>query len=181
MELETVKAKLKKIAALARRGVGGEKENARRQLEAWLDKYHLTLEDIADRSPDQAEQLYWFGCSSLLERDVLFACYCRARNVNEIRYYKGSKRRIGFKLSKLDYLELESLWSHFRPLFRKEFKKQTERLGTAFCWKHHLSSSTPPDSRSEHEPLSQAEIDALVAMMRGLEDTTYVSTRRQLA
>jgi hypothetical protein len=181
MELETVKQKLKKIATLAQRGVGGEKENAKRLLQQWLDKYHLTLDDIAEKPPQESEQLYWFGFSSLAERDVLFACYCRALNTSDIHYYRGTKRRVAFRLGKLDYLELQSLWEHFRPLFRKEFKKQADRLGTAFCWKHNLSSSTPSENTSEREPLSQAEVNALVAMMRGLQDTNYVSTRRQLA
>lgn len=44
--MERITDKLKKLLALAERGYGGEAENARRLLEAQLNKYELTLEDL---------------------------------------------------------------------------------------------------------------------------------------
>ncbi len=175
--METIKSRLRKIAALAERGVGGEQANAKSQLQKLLDKHGLRLEDVLPR-PEHEVQRYWFVCTTRMEKDVLFACYCRACNISEIRYYQA-KRKIGFDLSRLEALELTSLWQHFRPLLRKEFRKQRERFGQAFAWKHELHSSQGPSE--EQEPLSEAEYQALVRLMQGMEETHYVSTRRQLA
>lgn len=173
---ETIKAKLRKIAALAQRGVGGEKANAQRLLQTLLAKHNLKLEDVVPR-PENESKRYWFTCTTQMEKDVLFACYCRAKNVNEIRYYQA-KRKIGFDLSLLEALELQSLWQHFRPLLRKEFRKERARFGQAFAWKHSLCSNQAPSE--DREPLSEAEYQALVRLMQGMEDSDYVSTRRQL-
>jgi hypothetical protein len=177
--LETIKATLKKILRLAERGVGGEKENAGRILATLLEKHHLTIGDIEDHDREEAKQRYWFRYNTRLERDLLMQCYCRALNVNTTRYWqKPGRCQVGFDLSRLDYLELEHLWSYFRRLWRKEMK----RLVMAFVFKHHLCSSVPAEEGDKEGPeqLTEEEIAALVALMRGLQQNEYVGTRRML-
>ena len=179
MELETIKAKLRKIAALAERGVGGERTNAKHLLETLLEKHHLQLDDVVGNPSEREQAMCWFKCTTKLEREILFGCYCRTLNKSEISYYRG-KRQIGFKLTRLDALEMRSLWDHFRPLFKKELKAQHERIAMAFVWKHELQTSGPSEG-GESKPLSRAELNALISLMQGMAPTRYVSTRRQLA
>ncbi len=179
-ELLTIKTKLRKIAALAQRGVGGEKANAKSLLQKLLAKHHLTLDDVLETAPEKQVQRYWFRCKSDMERQVLLACYARATNQPSITYWVG-RGEIGVDLSRLDALEMQSLWQHFRPLLRKEMKKLREQMAQAFACKHHLYGATPAEPNPDRKPLSREEMEALRRLMGGLEDTNYVSTRRQMA
>jgi hypothetical protein len=180
MGQETIKAKLRKIAALAERGVGGEKENAKRLLETLLARHHLTLADVMGPVPQSEQQVYWFACKSKMEEDVLFGCYFRALNQPKVSYYQG-RAKIGFFLSALDALELQNMWEHFRPLLRQEFNRLRQQFGQAFACKHDLHCRADAAQDHDHEPLSQAEINTLINLMHGMEETNYVSTRRKLA
>jgi len=174
MSIETIKAKLRKIAALAERGVGGERENARRLLQRLLCQHNLTIEDLGK---PKARGRYWFRCRDVLERQILFQCYFRATNKDEVSYYQRG-REIGFTLSPMEQLELENLWRHFRPLWRREIRTQQERIVHAFVSKHDLySASTETDSDN---PLSPEERAALLSLMENMTSSDYVSVRRML-
>jgi len=45
-DADTIRAKLREIAAVAERGVGGERDNAKSQLDRLLAKHGLAMEDL---------------------------------------------------------------------------------------------------------------------------------------
>ena len=67
IQRDKIAAKLKKIKALAERGVGGEKETAMRMYEDLKARYELEDEEIML----DAVTLHWFGYADELEERVL--------------------------------------------------------------------------------------------------------------
>lgn len=189
MELETIKAKLKKIAALAERGVGGEKDNARRLLDALLAKHGLSVEEVT--GVDQDAKPCWFKVSKA-EMSMLIQCYARATNRKTITYWRGAGSRKGeirIDLTKLEAMELRAMWDHFGPLFRRErrklmarHRKERELLADAFASKHNLygPSSDSDDGDGSGETLSREDLFRLMKLRADLEDTNYVGTRRMI-
>ena len=81
-DTEKIKAKLIKLFALARQGVGGEKENAKSVLDKLLTKHGLTLEDL---DSEQAETIQCeFKFADALERKLLLQVIFTALNVFSI-------------------------------------------------------------------------------------------------
>ena len=67
MEHDRIAEKLKKIKALADRGVGGEKETAMRMYEELKARYEIEDEEIML----DTVSLHWFGYNGELEEDLL--------------------------------------------------------------------------------------------------------------
>ena len=67
MEHDRIAEKLKKIKALADRGVGGEKETAMRMYEELKARYEIKDEEIML----DTVSLHWFGYNGELEEDLL--------------------------------------------------------------------------------------------------------------
>lgn len=67
IQREKIAEKLKKVKALAERGVGGEKETAMRMYEELKTRYELEDEDIMM----DAVTLHWFRYADELEEKVL--------------------------------------------------------------------------------------------------------------
>jgi hypothetical protein len=189
MELETIKSKLKKIASLAERGVGGEKENARRLLDVLLSKHGLRIEDVT--GAEQETQAYWFKATKA-EEAMLIQCYARATNRATVTFWRGKGFREGeirIDLTKLEALELRAMWDHFGPLFRQErrkllarHRKERKLLMDAFASKHNLyrAGSDGDDGEGSGEALSREDLLRLMRLRADLEDTNYVGTRRMI-
>ena len=67
IQREKIAEKLKKIKALAERGVGGEKETAMRMYEDLKARYEIEDEEIML----DAVTLHWFSYADSLEEDLL--------------------------------------------------------------------------------------------------------------
>lgn len=67
MDKEQAAEKLKKIKALAERGVGGEKETAMRMYRELMEKYQIEEAEVLE----DYVSLHWFGYKTELEEDLL--------------------------------------------------------------------------------------------------------------
>jgi hypothetical protein len=172
-DTETIREKLRKIAALAERGVGGERDNAKRQLDRLLAKHGLMMEDLY---PKQDVEYREFVCANQRERTILTQCVAKAMGISHVVYYKVRRNpnRIGIKCGRIDFIEIEHMYKHFRKLLREEEK----RLVDAFICRHELYG--PSDGESNTEPLSYEEYIALISLAKGMRKSNYVSTRRTL-
>jgi len=170
---ETIRAKLRKIAALAERGVGGECDNAKGLLDRLLAKHGLTMEDLY---PKQEVEYHEFVCANRRDRAVLMQCVAKATGLSEVTYYKVRRKpkHIWIKCGRIDFIEIEHMYRHFRKLLREEEK----RLVDAFICRHELYG--PSDGQSDAEPLSYEEYMALRRLANGMRESNYVSTRRML-
>ena len=86
IQREKIAAKLKKIKALAERGVGGEKETAMRMYEDLKARYELEDEEIML----DAVTLHWFGYATELEEELLTQFSTRSRAARHITFTRAN-------------------------------------------------------------------------------------------
>ena len=85
-EYESIKNKLKKLLALAERGVQGEAENARRLLEKLCKEYGVSIEELFD---ENQIKIYRFNIGrNALYKDLFVQCYCKVVQ-NYARFLHG--------------------------------------------------------------------------------------------
>lgn len=172
MSRELIIEKLRKIATLAERGVGGEKVNAKIQLEKLLEKHHISLDDLYVSEPRRTNAFVYYH---KWQREILFDCYHRIMCIGSFDYYQNKRRKkIYFEMTSLQEADLRDMYAHYKKLYSKELK----RLASAFMMKHHLYNHNQDDSNGES--LSKEEIAAIVRMMQGIEPSDYVSRNRSL-
>ena len=169
-----IKTKLKKILELAERGVGGEKQNARRVLKRLLKKHNMTIADIS-RSE---ERLCWFNPSNKFEKELLVQCCAVVINKWGIdTRHLPKKKCVGFMLTPLDYLELKSMFDYYK----KRWEEEVEILLVAFIQKQGLY---PVSSKDEEQPnISIEESKRLRRALRFssvINKGNYVNSRHQL-
>jgi len=172
-DADTIRVKLRKIAALAERGVGGERDNAKSQLDRLLAKHGLTMEDLY---PKGDVEYHEFVCANRREQTILVQCVAKAMGISSVTYRKVRRNpnRIAIKCGRIDFIEIEHMYKHFRRLLREEEK----RLVDAFICRHELYG--PPDGQSDAEPLSYEEYMALKRLADAMRESNYVSTRHTL-
>lgn len=85
IQREKIAAKLKKIKALAERGVGGEKETAMRMYEDLKARYELEDEEIML----DAVTLHWFGYATELERRTADPDFLQGHGRHDISHLHG--------------------------------------------------------------------------------------------
>lgn len=176
-ERKSIINKLKKIAALADRGVGGERVNAKIQLEKLLEKYSLDMSDIQGQA-DQPTEWWFFPYATRVEKDLLIQCYATLNLADDegfLRYRRSrNPRGLKFELTTMQKAELADMYKYYRKLYTKEMKL----LFSAFLNKHNLFS----ESSGDREPpkLSLEEMAALLQMMSSLRTSVHIKRSRML-
>ena len=146
--------KLKKIKALAERGVGGEKETA---LRMYLDfRYELEDEDIIQ----DAVSLHWFSYKTQLEEELLIQIFYKVTGSIEYYRYTGrsSRRKTrGCDCTEIEAAEITLLFNFYRAELKRELQafmmafKSGNNLypdKTARCYEENNS---PTSKRSDEE------------------------------
>lgn len=185
-EFESALMKARKLAALAAAGVGGERENAVRMLEAHLTRHGLTMAALGDESrqmrglacvldakkPTKDKELRDLGAQTL--------AYILGRRVKHIKHavfvVKTPLLKPGkitsFFLIEADLTELEhedwlACFQHYAPSFvatRIKLRRAVKMPLSGFLHQHDIFP--PDDEEEESKPLSRAEIEALIAAMK---------------
>lgn len=128
-----LRQRLIKLLALSERGIGGEKENAQTMLKKLLVKHNVTLDDLKD----DRQELFFFGYKTLFERRLVSQIHAMITGDRSGRYYKyPGTQEIGLKITKLQYLEIDMLYS----IYRKSLKEEMEILYGAFIQRNHIFS-----------------------------------------
>lgn len=161
------KERLKKLYALAMRGVGGEKEQAQAILEKLLKKYAVSLDEL-DEDIINEYQLEYHGKEqeSLLKQTV----YKVTDNKNA--FYplcwsqSGRKCRttLGVKCTAAQKAEIEFLFNFYIRVWEKE----REALLQAFIQKHRIFGNLKDGEKGTE--LSAEELEKMYALMHGLSD-----------
>ena len=166
---ESLKAKLKKLQALAERGCGGEALNAQRLLERLCAANGIDLGQLND---EEKKSRYTFniGCNSVFK--TLFAqCYCKVTNSLRMSYRQETRSKISLELTQVDYAELKGLFEWHKANFEKELEDLKDAALTAYCQKHCLF----PD-KTDDRHLTEADWERLRKAMKMeglLNDKTY--------
>lgn len=86
MTKEQAADKLKKLKALAERGVGGERESALKLYHKLLEKYQIDEGEILE----ERVTLHWFGYKTELEEDLLKQIFIKSREALHITITRGT-------------------------------------------------------------------------------------------
>ncbi len=108
MDDERLQAKLRKLMALAERGVGGEKDNARRMLEKMLARHGMTMADLSE----EKRQMFWFKHDTDVERSLGQQISAKVLNTSDYDVYcvyknKRKRKQFGVMLTPSEAVEFE--------------------------------------------------------------------------
>lgn len=171
MTNDKARHRMLKLLALARRGEGGERDNAQRFLESMLKKHGMTLADL-DGDCQEAE---WkcFPIKTAQDRRLLVqvACMVLKSNSLDLRQQRG-KKNVWIEVTKAQFLEIEL---HYRA-FNQDLKKILELAFVAFINRNDIFSGVQ-DADIAPPKYSAEDLAAATAMMNGMPRT---SVRRPL-
>lgn len=161
------KERLKKLYALAMRGVGGEKEQAQAILEKLLKKYAITLDELDEEIVEYYELEYHGKEQESLLKQTVYKITDDKNSFYNLRYThsgRSCKTRLGVHCTAAQKAEIEFLFSFYIRVWEKE----REALLQAFIQKHRIFGNLK-DGESGKE-LSPEELQKIYALMNGLSD-----------
>ena len=158
---EKVIKRLKKLMALAEQGVGGERENAERMLQATLDKYCLTIDDLVE----DVKKPFLFEYHGPEERTLLMQTLAKVLQVGNIKYSKGyrCKTKISFMLTPSEAIEISFVYQRMVEAWKKESKA----FFNAFIHKQNLYA--PGNADDSGPSPSQEEIEDMLKKSRAID------------
>ena len=165
---ERIQELLRALSVMAERGTEHERKIAASKLHQILDKYDLTLGDMIDTATEEC----WFKYTTSMEKRLLHQIHSMVTNEHSGRYWQAPRKtKIGFDLTKIQHIEMQELWSAYRPALRDHIKMAY----AAFVQKQRIF----PDGSGEGQPeLDPDYLERLVAMMGGIKK---VDVRKQLS
>lgn len=163
------KERLKKLYALAMRGVGGEKETAQAILEKLLKKYAVSLDEL-DEDNIRKYQLEYHGKEQ--ERLLMQTVYKVTDDTTAFyplcwtRSGRKCRTILGVKCTAAQKAEIEFLFDFYTRVWEKE----REALLQAFIQKHRIFGNLKDGEKGKE--LSNEELEKMYALMRGLSNET---------
>lgn len=161
--------KLRKVKALAERGIDGEKEVAILKLQAICAKYGIRYEDL-----DKVE---------LIEREIKFYDKIEKQLIIQIigviiepdeRNFYRRRSRLLIDLSDAEWEQFKHAWNFHKGQFKKERAKAIRAILLGYIHKHDIfteNQRNPTDEKHEQTDLDLLEM--MVGIMSGMENNTY--------
>lgn len=138
--------KIRKLQALAERGVGGEATNAKILLSALFEKYGI------DESKLDEEEKQWYEFEMRTSVQKLFlqlyvSIYgTTERYLQEVELWKrGRKKIVKCKFTRAEYIEFSQLWEWHRKNYLAERKRMRELFKIAYFDKFKMYASETCD------------------------------------
>jgi hypothetical protein len=164
----TIIDKLKKIQALAERGIGGEKDTAQRMLDELLKKYDLTIDQLTS---EEKERCY-FNYRTAEERLVLLQClgFVCDDGTSQVSFYTlRAKKRLAFNLTETQRVHLTELYKFHKENIRKEFKEFKKAFSAAYMNKHAITVKASASSPC-NDPINMRIFSSIY---NGLSDISF--------
>ena len=164
---EKQKERLKKLYALALRGVGGEKEQAAAILEKLVKKYGVSMEDLDEEIVKEHEFSFHGEKEERLLRQIAYKVTDdRHRFKNLVYTQSGRKCRTLCRIECTDAqkLEIEFLFDFYKKLWEREI----EVMFKAYIHKHSLFGNLKPGEKGSE--ISNEEWRKIQAMIQGLSE-----------
>lgn len=160
MEEKTIE-RIKKLQALAERGVGGEKETAQKMLSRMLEKNGISsLEELESEEYEYT----LFSYSGKHELRLLRQCIYKVMGAsnNTIAYRtRGTRQKIGIYCTKAQKVEIELEFEFYKNVFYEEL----DTFISAFIQAQEIFPKDAPESDGE-----MTEKDIKIAFMQqGIE------------
>ena len=161
------KERLKKLYALAMRGVGGEKVQAQAILEKLLKKYAMTLADLDEEIINEYELEYHGREQEMLLKQTIYKVTDDSRCFYNLVYTYSRRRcrnRLGVRCTAAQKAEIEFLFSFYVRVWEKEKAAFLE----AYIQKHSIFGNLKEGEKGRE--LTLEELEKLNALMKGLSD-----------
>ncbi|MDH1526736.1 hypothetical protein [Pseudomonas mosselii] len=164
---QKVQDKLRKLQALADRGVGGEKVNAQRMLEKLLARNGLKLEDLADERRDTR----WFPAPTKFDVRLAAQIMAKVCNTDDPGVYRSKNRpkQVGVDVTPAEAIEFELHYDTLRKALTEHFKDAF----SAFIQVNRLFSNLPSDESNS----AMTERDLRIMSMAAATPATSINPR----
>lgn len=162
------KERLKKLHALAMRGVGGEKEQAQKILEKLMQKYGISLNDLDEEQIREFDIVYHGEIARKLLLQTAYKVTGSAENVTTLVYRQSGRQcrtKMRVRCTEAQKIEIEFLLDFYCKLWEKE----SAALFRAFIQKHEIFADRA-DGKCDR--ISDEEYLKMQQLMRGLSDET---------
>lgn len=171
MNNDKARQRMLKLLALAKRGEGGERDNAQRFLGALLKKHGMSLADLEDDG--LAAEWMKFPLKTVQDRQLLVQVAGMVLKSNSMpsRQYRGQKA-LWLHVTKPQYVEIEL---HYRA-FKKDLEKALELAFIAFINRNDIFSGVKEEGDAPCK-YSAEDLAAAAAMAAGMPRT---SVRREI-
>lgn len=171
-ERERLLEKLKKVRAIAERGVGGEKESAERTLAALMERYGITEEDLEDTKTS----MHWIRYKTKWEEKLLYQLAYMYLGIGPAfgcmgTYTGRTRKKVWIECTVAQYIKIEADFAFYSAVM--------EEMGLfyqAFLQKNNLFP--PPElaremtEEEEKAGMDLDRIEKLQAMMGGMDRHT---------
>lgn len=167
---------VRKLRALAERGIGGEKDAAAQKLALLMEKYGLDEADLED----EKEEAHDFHFKTEFEKDLLRQLFYKivpdySSKTYGYRYGKGSKTTYGIFCTKAQAIQIGIEYDFYKDLWEEE----QEFLFRCFIQKHAIFNPNPKEAKPS--TLSDEEMLRMMRMMRGMQDKSLTAQLPEIA
>lgn len=172
--------KIRKLQALAERGVGGEATNAKILLSALCEKYGI------DESKLDEEEKQWYEFEMRTSVQKLFlqlyvSVYgTTERYLKEVELWKrGRKKIVKCKFTRAEYIEFSQMWEWHRKNYLAERKRMRELFQKAYYDKFKMYASETCDeyeaqrSKKKDNDLTMEDILAINMMAAACKNKSF--------
>lgn len=172
--------KIRKLQALAERGVGGEATNAKILLSALFEKYGI------DESKLDEEEKQWYEFEMRTSVQKLFlqlyvSVYgTTERYLKEVELWKrGRKKIVKCKFTRAEYIEFSQMWEWHRKNYLAERKRMRELFQIAYYDKFKMYASETCDeyeaqrSKKKDNDLTMEDILAINMMAAACKNKSF--------
>ena len=146
MTREQAADKLKKLKALAERGVGGERESALKLYHKLLEKYQIDEGEILE----ERVTLHWFSYKTELEEELLIRVFYKVTGSPSYHHYTGNysrRKKRGCDCTEIEAVEIKMLFD----FYRQELKRELEGFLLAFYQGNNIFPDENARCYEEHD------------------------------
>jgi hypothetical protein len=158
-----------KLLALARRGEGGEKQNAQLKLDALMTKHNITLAQLEGEETSKRK----FYITSDTESTILVQVVAKVLNIKEIRFFTNrderTKRFVDFYLTDAQFLDIDAHFTFYWAIFQKEQKVFVQ----AFVQSQKLFPNYNYEQTPEQTPEQKAKAMQVLQMAGAIPKATF--------
>lgn len=173
----------RKLLALATRGVDGERENAERMLQAFLEKHGLTRAEI---EPTVRTLRYVKDVNTNVKQVFINLCANIVGHKVEINKCKG-RFYYAVYMNDAEYEVFLERWPVYRKAIALEIKRKKEQqkrelklVSKAFISKHGLYSEDSEDDDAELKMPTAEELEEIMEMLRMREKMQDINFYKKL-
>ena len=159
---------LKKVSELSKKGIGGERENAKQLLNKLLKKYNLTNFELNKKPKKRIFKLINFDDCKI----IMAHCILDTVDDASIEGLK-SKKELYCKLTDEQYIDVCEKFNHYYPEFYSQIEnhnKKKDSLLKAFLIKNNLGIT----DAVKNEELPEENIDGIKEMMSEVKENRFV-------